>query len=224
MIEEKGTDHRLSSVCDSCPAHCCSRSYGYTQISLTYDERQNPLFIPHLSDDKRGLKLEGRHCRFLDVLTHRCTIYEQRPVACQGFVCYDTLNQGNAARAVVRKNKKLAAHLEKHGVLPELKADMYWIRNEFGEISRPTEDKPKWPPHAECYEAGTFSLMQLCATTGKIRKIGRYRSTRREYTHGKYYKMHLEKKFGTFAAGPEYVKYVNTNESSDIIEACAESA
>jgi len=223
MIEEQGTDHRLSSVCDSCPAHCCSRSYGFTQISLTYDERQDPLFIPHLSDDKRGLKLEGRHCRFLDVLTHRCTIYEQRPVACRGFVCYDTVNQGPAANALVRRHKKLRAHLEEHGVLPEIEHDLYWVRYSDRAISRPDKQPIKWPPHPNRYEAGTVTLFKLEAATGKIRKIGRYRSTRREIEHGKYYNMYLNKKFRTDDA-IERVKPIDTNyESSDITETCAES-
>ncbi len=168
-----------SRVCDTCAAHCCSQKFGYQAINLTCEERENPLFKPHLTDFG-CLKLEGRYCRFLDASSFRCTIYDQRPQACRRFVCFDTEGQDPTILAMVYRSRGLRAHLESHGALPPLTEDLFWSENER-RVPTPAythsaiERINYFPP-------GTRRFFKLCAETGEIVLEGRRRSTRKHPT------------------------------------------
>ncbi len=166
---------RTSSACDTCPARCCTRKFGFTTVHLTREEKRDPLFQPHL--DKAGrLTLEGRYCRFLDTGTFKCTIYEKRPESCRGFVCHDMVHQGDNTRAMVYRNKELRKHLESLGLLPDLSYDLYWGEDErrtptmamTGDVRR----------HLYDLTAGTWRFFRLSAETGRIEFLGRGRSTK----------------------------------------------
>lgn len=176
-------DTRTSSACDSCPARCCSQKFGYQSIHLTHEERVNPLFKPHLTDFGQ-LKLEGRHCRFLDTATFRCSIYEQRPHACRGFVCHDMENQGDNTLAMVYRDRKLRAHLDSLGLLPPLKEDLFWSENSR-RVPTPTRTYSDMD-RIQQFEPGTRRFFRLDAATGEIVLEGRRRSTKVPWQRSKY--------------------------------------
>lgn len=167
---------RTSSACDSCPSRCCTGRFGYQSINLTYDERQDPLFALHL-DAYGNFKLENRNCRFLDTVTHRCTIYERRPAACRGFVCHDAENQGRNTLAMIYRDRGLRAHLESLGLLPPLEEDLYWAENSRRVPTTSTTSSNMHRP--ESFDAGTWRFFKLEAATGRIVLEGRRRSTSR---------------------------------------------
>lgn len=88
----------VTSACDTCPGRCCSRAFGFESIKLTSAEALMPVFRPYaelwLNGSyylPMGTGVRGK-CRFLNN-ANRCSIYEQRPEACRGFVCHDHYNR-----------------------------------------------------------------------------------------------------------------------------------
>lgn len=180
---------RSSKSCVTCPSHCCSNKFGYQSIRLNREEREHPLFKDHLVDGE-VLRLEGRHCRFLDPAANRCTIYADRPEACRGFVCHDVENQGAGTLAMIYRHRKLRAHLEAEGQLPPLERDLYWAENSRRVPTR-VETRPILPNHDHCgtLTAGTWRCFKLDAASGKITLLGRYRSTYHDsWPRGKYHR------------------------------------
>ena len=83
-------------VCSECPGRCCTRRrWVFSYAALTMREAGLPLFAPHVQwrqnadDHKRQLPwlpLDPK-CPFLQK-DNRCGIYDDRPDACRGYVCY----------------------------------------------------------------------------------------------------------------------------------------
>lgn len=80
----------LTDACEGCPGRCCTRRFwGY--IHLTTTESRSPVFRGKLGITTEGdtvLTMGVRTCHFLGK-DGRCSIYEQRPIACRGYVCHD---------------------------------------------------------------------------------------------------------------------------------------
>jgi hypothetical protein len=92
-------------------------------------------------------------------------------------------NQGDNTLAMVYRNRALKAHLEAHGVLPTLKADLFWSENErrVPTAVRPYSDMER----INHFDPGTRRFFKLCAETGEIVLEGRRRSTNRPWSFGK---------------------------------------
>lgn len=126
-----------------------------------------------------------------EVITSRCSVYEQRPAACRGFVCHDTGNQGRTVLAMLYRNRPLRRHLESEDSLPPVDSDLYWAEN----ASRvPTDVGYSHPLHQyNMLSAGTWRYYKLDAKTGEVVFLGRRRSTKVPWSRGKYEAMVDEK-------------------------------
>lgn len=109
----------LTDACSGCPGRCCTRRF-WGGVYLTKSESRDPKFKGLLGLNSNGdpmLMLGKTACPFLERKTGRCSIYEQRPMACRGYVCHT--GDGYSAK-VIHSFPALRAHLKRQGVLPDL--------------------------------------------------------------------------------------------------------
>jgi Fe-S-cluster containining protein len=107
----------LTDACQGCPGRCCTRRF-WARVSLTKTEARNPLFKGKLTLDRDGsaaLSMGKTACHFLDRRTGHCAIYEDRPMACRGYVCHTA---GGYSTEVIDRFPALKAHLKRLGIRP----------------------------------------------------------------------------------------------------------
>ncbi len=133
----------VGTGCEGCGGRCCTAKFGFTSLSLTRSEAMSLRFVDKAyprhtwnPDTDDWLYPMTEDCQYKEP-SGLCSIYEERPYACRGFLCY--ADQGPAVAKAVRNWTELYDHLRSKGVLP--KADGGF----FAEIPQPhtTEDHMK---------------------------------------------------------------------------------
>lgn len=80
----------VTPVCDECPGRCCTRKF-YTHLLLNPAEAEREPFAQHVVHGNLLMFNADGCCPFLGG-DNRCRIYEKRPNACRGHICYSPDN------------------------------------------------------------------------------------------------------------------------------------
>lgn len=110
---------RLSTACDACGSKCCSQPYDW--VYLTEAEVAEIQGLTGLESDAFSSVQANRHaetafrvlnlpCRFLDLPTGKCTIYESRPLVCRMFPFYPEPLTGHATLLPAQCGNNLFFH------------------------------------------------------------------------------------------------------------------
>ncbi len=100
----------LTDACEGCPGRCCTRRF-WSAVRLTKTEARDPMFKGKLTvteDGELALSMGKQACFFLE--KGRCSIYENRPMACRGYVCHTA---GGYSSQVIEEFPALKAHLKR---------------------------------------------------------------------------------------------------------------
>lgn len=171
----------LTDACLGCPGRCCTRRF-WNLVHLTKEESRNPIFKGKLTlsaDGGIALSLGRTACHFLDRKTGHCRIYEDRPMACRGYVCH----QGDDhSTAVIHRFPALKRHLKRQGLLPELKPeDSFFYVEKAGAASawhlRGLRGHKNVKVGYYSYRRGTYEII------GRFDRSGKFHRNTNDQTH-----------------------------------------
>jgi Fe-S-cluster containining protein len=120
-IAQAYSNHRdlvteLSEACDGCPGRCCTGRF-WSSAELSEHEQTIPLFADVMVKDDAGkhvIPFVEDRCTFLSKLG-KCSIYEDRPVACRSYVCH---TGGKRSIDIIYDYQAHRKHLSKKGLMP----------------------------------------------------------------------------------------------------------
>jgi Fe-S-cluster containining protein len=157
-----GSLTNLTDACDGCPGRCCTRRF-WTSVHLTKNESRNPVFKGKVGFNVSGepvIWFNNRACPFLNQNTGKCKIYDDRPMACRGYVCHTA---GGHSTKVIYRFPALMKHLKRKGLLPPDKS-FFYLEGEKESVWHLRELRG-----AKNKDVGRFNF-----TTGRYEIIGRF--------------------------------------------------